>query len=164
MCDECAICYETIEKKENLKCNHEFCQDCLKKWYKNTPSCPMCRRVLFKSAWEDEIYDEQLIELHELCVDYIFDNNETDDILYEYIEYEKRWKDLLGFDIFGMESLLFGYENEKIAWEYDDNLQIPNSRKHVSKKKSHVKRERESLYVGDEFSIFLVLTLLNIGT
>jgi len=123
----------------------------------------MCRKVLFKSAWENELYDEKLIELHDLCVEYIFENNETDDILYEYIEYEKRWKDLLGYDIFGMDTLLFGYEIEKPIWAYDDNLQTQNTRKHVSKQKSHVKRERESLYIGDEFSIFLVLTLLNIG-
>lgn len=29
---ECQICYNRFKLKTNLKCGHEFCRNCLKKW------------------------------------------------------------------------------------------------------------------------------------
>ena len=53
---ECPICLEIIENTENIfvtKCKHEFCNNCIIKWYINNyndnnnqeynKSCPICR-------------------------------------------------------------------------------------------------------------------------
>jgi hypothetical protein len=37
----------TIENVNNnkikLECDHEYCKDCIKKWFKSIKTCPMCR-------------------------------------------------------------------------------------------------------------------------
>lgn len=48
---ECVICLEELkeESKENkeyiisLKCSHFFHYECIEKWYKKNPTCPICR-------------------------------------------------------------------------------------------------------------------------
>jgi len=43
--EDCSICYEeiTVISKTKLDCGHSFHQDCLDKWYINSPTCPLCR-------------------------------------------------------------------------------------------------------------------------
>ena len=40
--DECPICFNKKCLK-SLDCNHNFCNNCLKKWTVTSPSCPICR-------------------------------------------------------------------------------------------------------------------------
>ena len=43
---ECPVCYASLYKGKTFKttCNHVFHAKCLKRWYKNNTSCPMCRQ------------------------------------------------------------------------------------------------------------------------
>ena len=46
---QCAICLEDFENKMSvikLKCGHIFCTECIKKWLKNSLTCPYCRKKL----------------------------------------------------------------------------------------------------------------------
>ena len=29
-----------------LECNHQFCKECLNKWYNNKETCPYCRNFI----------------------------------------------------------------------------------------------------------------------
>lgn len=41
---ECSICYENKTNNIKLiKCNHMFCELCIKKWLLNNITCPICR-------------------------------------------------------------------------------------------------------------------------
>ena len=42
--EDCPICF----KKSNIisRCNHQFCEDCIKKWKKESNRCPICRKEL----------------------------------------------------------------------------------------------------------------------
>ena len=41
---ECSICYENKTNNIKLiKCNHIFCELCIKKWLLNNITCPICR-------------------------------------------------------------------------------------------------------------------------
>ena len=44
----CAICISHIKNKfmKKLDCNHFFCTKCIKTWFKNHTTCPVCRRKL----------------------------------------------------------------------------------------------------------------------
>ena len=46
--DECPICYNSSEQCIVLKkCNHKYCEPCIKKWLtKNKSECPLCRQNL----------------------------------------------------------------------------------------------------------------------
>lgn len=49
---ECLICYEEIEAKEKritLVCAHLFHQQCIDKWHKKSPTCPLCRVNAFNA-------------------------------------------------------------------------------------------------------------------
>ena len=39
---ECPICSETKMLTRKTKCNHKFCDDCLKEWLKSNKKCPFC--------------------------------------------------------------------------------------------------------------------------
>ncbi|XP_078105720.1 uncharacterized protein dtx3lb.2 [Sander vitreus] len=44
--EKCPICMETFTKKKQLKCKHEFCEECLAQSKKAMgPTCPVCRDV-----------------------------------------------------------------------------------------------------------------------
>jgi hypothetical protein len=53
-CDkECIICYENNNNMISLGCcsNHITCSSCLKQWYNNNTTCPMCRQdVIFEEC------------------------------------------------------------------------------------------------------------------
>ncbi len=52
---ECFICYENKSKIISLSCHstHNICEDCMKIWYKNNNTCPMCRtNINFSKSFE----------------------------------------------------------------------------------------------------------------
>ena len=40
----CPICFKTSCKNKKLNCYHEFCFDCIHKWYQKSDKCPICRK------------------------------------------------------------------------------------------------------------------------
>lgn len=59
--DECPVCYEIIEEKNNCItiCNHKFCLQCLLKSYNKNNACPCCRALLIDEKIYNNIDDEQ---------------------------------------------------------------------------------------------------------
>ncbi len=49
---ECSICFSELSLKDEnavtLPCGHLFCKGCIKKWFKENSTCPICRKVLKK--------------------------------------------------------------------------------------------------------------------
>lgn len=49
---ECSICYAELSLKDEnavtLPCGHLFCKGCIKEWFKENSTCPICRKVLKK--------------------------------------------------------------------------------------------------------------------
>lgn len=47
---KCIICYEQINKGIKLpcKCNYIYHIDCIREWFKQTMSCPLCRTDMHK--------------------------------------------------------------------------------------------------------------------
>ncbi len=43
MTNLCPICSEKIKTIATLECAHKFCEECIKKWFENKKSCPVCR-------------------------------------------------------------------------------------------------------------------------
>lgn len=44
--DDCPICLEKTDKKKQLKCKHEFCEECLAKAVSSMgPCCPVCKDI-----------------------------------------------------------------------------------------------------------------------
>ncbi|KAM8756079.1 uncharacterized protein AB9X84_009384 [Acanthopagrus schlegelii] len=44
--EQCAICRDTFNNKKQLKCKHEFCEECLENLKKHMgPVCPVCKDV-----------------------------------------------------------------------------------------------------------------------
>lgn len=41
---ECSICYNDKKNEVILKCNHSFCEECIKSWEKINKTCPLCRK------------------------------------------------------------------------------------------------------------------------
>lgn len=45
----CVICLDAFKKDEKiskLECNHIYHTECIKLWFTNNLSCPMCRRII----------------------------------------------------------------------------------------------------------------------
>lgn len=49
---ECSICFNELSLKDEnavtLPCGHFFCEGCIKEWFKEKSTCPVCRKVLKK--------------------------------------------------------------------------------------------------------------------
>ena len=46
---ECPVCIESNFLQYNLKrCRHGFCWKCITTWVREMPTCPMCRKNVFK--------------------------------------------------------------------------------------------------------------------
>ena len=44
----CTICIDGVEINKlmiKLDCSHFYCSECIKKWFENKASCPLCRKV-----------------------------------------------------------------------------------------------------------------------
>jgi hypothetical protein len=46
--EKCVICFEPVAAGTTLGCEHVFHGDCIQKWVKINPSCPVCRAVIRK--------------------------------------------------------------------------------------------------------------------
>lgn len=47
--DSCSICFESfidIDIIRKTKCNHPFCNDCIKEWLDKSNKCPLCNQEL----------------------------------------------------------------------------------------------------------------------
>ena len=57
--NDCPICFNqiTVKNKYITDCNHEFCKDCLDKWFdKSKITCPKCRKnVQYLTYQNDKI-------------------------------------------------------------------------------------------------------------
>lgn len=40
---ECPVCMSEVNNAYSLECNHGFCEDCIRTWIRENPTCPMCR-------------------------------------------------------------------------------------------------------------------------
>lgn len=47
--ETCPICYEEFTKPIKTECNHSFCLECARTWFKNTNTCPSCRSVVYET-------------------------------------------------------------------------------------------------------------------
>lgn len=52
--EECPVCYEEREM-ESLRCGHKLCDSCRDKWFKTSPTCPICRTPVIdpEFVWND---------------------------------------------------------------------------------------------------------------
>jgi len=49
--DRCTICltdYEINDRLRDLPCSHDFHQDCIDIWFKNSDKCPICRHSVIE--------------------------------------------------------------------------------------------------------------------
>ena len=44
----CSICYEELTTSVPLSCGHEFCEECINRWFEEHPElrCPYCRQSI----------------------------------------------------------------------------------------------------------------------
>ena len=54
---ECVVCFENVKKNDRvcLTCNHTFHKICIRKWMKENPSCPVCRKNIPVDPEDHEI-------------------------------------------------------------------------------------------------------------
>lgn len=57
--DQCAICWDSMDKARKLPCGHLFHNSCLRSWLEQDTSCPTCR-TSFKGP---QLQHDELIEL-----------------------------------------------------------------------------------------------------
>lgn len=43
---KCLICYTNSDSCVETKCNHQFCYECAKNWFKSNKKCPICNQEL----------------------------------------------------------------------------------------------------------------------
>ena len=58
---DCSICYETIQEKALVDCNHNFCHPCIQRWKHQKMSCPLCREILppvIRFCTRNKVYGE----------------------------------------------------------------------------------------------------------
>lgn len=54
--NECMICMSDFQLKEKLKimpCTHFFHTDCIREWFKNNDTCPICKCSLSEESNQD---------------------------------------------------------------------------------------------------------------
>jgi len=82
--DDCPICFESLNslkgdnKPVEIQCNHVFCYNCIKKWFKKESKCPLCK----KNYNEDDDNDDD-DNMPDLVADFSSDDDIPD--LYEDI-------------------------------------------------------------------------------
>lgn len=42
----CIVCYDNKEPLMDFVCSHQFCHECIKKWFHFNNTCPVCRCVI----------------------------------------------------------------------------------------------------------------------
>ncbi|GIZ40885.1 hypothetical protein CKM354_000420600 [Cercospora kikuchii] len=46
--EECPICFHRFHNAVTLPCDHVFCKDCIKRWFRRSNTCPFDRQKLFR--------------------------------------------------------------------------------------------------------------------
>lgn len=46
----CAVCYTENSNVRVLDCNHNYCYNCINKWYSSKETCPLCRETMTRFA------------------------------------------------------------------------------------------------------------------
>lgn len=46
--EECPICFHRFRNAVTLPCDHVFCRDCIKRWFRRSNTCPFDRQKLFR--------------------------------------------------------------------------------------------------------------------
>jgi hypothetical protein len=72
--DNCPVCYNDIQEKVILECNHVFCDECIYKWIcrNDCCTCPICRNSitdfsLKSKAWKYGV-ENKLLFLADTCI------------------------------------------------------------------------------------------------
>ena len=69
--EECIICFELIENKVVLNCNHHYCESCIYQWIKiGKYKCPICRYRITELTTEKKKYNiHQFRDKDRKCID-----------------------------------------------------------------------------------------------
>ena len=59
-CDECPVCFESIENMIKFKCHHSVCQPCLSRFVNKL--CPLCRCDISSQIPKPKLENEDLIK------------------------------------------------------------------------------------------------------
>lgn len=43
---KCDICYEDNQKMMEFRCSHQFCFECVRRWFRFNNTCPSCRCII----------------------------------------------------------------------------------------------------------------------
>lgn len=49
--DECVFCYSTPVEPVALRCGHIFCYECITRWIRDYPTCPVCRAQIIDARF-----------------------------------------------------------------------------------------------------------------
>jgi hypothetical protein len=74
---ECPVCYENSANC-TLVCKHKFCYSCVKTWYMQNGTCPMCRKNLHYKRmpihkWTTEAEETRKTQIFQKCFDDVVD-------------------------------------------------------------------------------------------
>ena len=61
----CVICQTTFEVGALTICGHQYCKDCIRLWWNEHRSCPMCKRHLKRKDFHQITYKPQEMKLQE---------------------------------------------------------------------------------------------------
>jgi E3 ubiquitin-protein ligase SHPRH len=61
----CIICQDEIEQGVLTSCGHQYCKDCLKEWFVQHRTCPVCKRYLHRNDLQDITYKPQNLRAQE---------------------------------------------------------------------------------------------------
>ncbi|KAM5435032.1 putative RING-type E3 ubiquitin transferase [Microsporum canis] len=61
----CVICDSVFEIGVLTICGHKFCKDCIRHWWRQSQSCPICKSRLKRSDFHEITYKPQEIVAHE---------------------------------------------------------------------------------------------------
>jgi len=60
----CVICRETFEIGALTVCGHQYCKECIRIWWQNHHSCPVCKRRLIQADLHEITYKPQELNIH----------------------------------------------------------------------------------------------------
>jgi E3 ubiquitin-protein ligase SHPRH len=61
----CVICQTAFEIGALTICGHQYCKDCIRLWWNEHRSCPMCKRYLKRKDFHQITYKPQELKLQE---------------------------------------------------------------------------------------------------
>ena len=89
---ECSICLQTMKRSTKLDCGHLYHSQCIREWYKQENTCPMCRCPIVSCDKCFSSSDEYRVPIlncnpDALVVDKIIYNNTHDTIYVHLVEH-----------------------------------------------------------------------------